>query len=285
MLRKSLNNVCLHSSVFLINLILGRALDFSTEIDAFAGSNRDLHGLELDKNDWEAISLVANWLKAFRSATTEMSRTKRPMISTVHAIFRGLQDHLKDILRNLPDSTMPQLRDGLVAAHHKLSEYYYRSDESPYYTWAASMSLFLFIYVKALTTISPFTVLDPRIMYQGLLDDFSSEPELQAHLESAKASLEKFYLVNYACAASTSSSISRSPSSSSVTSSGSPQKINFTSRYQRKDRVSVNELEEYFKLSQEDFDTCEPLHWWRGRRSQFPNLYRLVCDIFSIPGE
>lgn len=47
----------------------------------------------------------------------------------------------------------------------------------------------------------------------------------------------------------------------------------------------VNELEEYLKLPQEDFDSCEPLKWWAGRRSQFPDLYRLVCDVFSIPGE
>jgi hypothetical protein len=116
----------------------GRALDYSKEIDAYTGSNRDLRGLELEAADWEAISLVTGWLKAFRSATTEMSRTKKPMVSTVHAIFRGLQDHVKEILRELPDTALPQLRNGLLAAHQKLSEYYYKSDESPYYTWAAS---------------------------------------------------------------------------------------------------------------------------------------------------
>src|ERR1700678_4401247 len=41
----------------------------------------------------------------------------------------------------------------------------------------------------------------------------------------------------------------------------------------KKDCVVVNELDEYFKLPREDFDTCEPLNWWRGRRSQFPTLY------------
>ena len=46
----------------------------------------------------------------------------------------------------------------------------------------------------------------------------------------------------------------------------------------------VNELDEFYKLPREDFDSCKPLEWWLGRRSQFPNLYRLVCDIFSIPG-
>ena len=47
----------------------------------------------------------------------------------------------------------------------------------------------------------------------------------------------------------------------------------------------VDEVDEYFKLPQEDFESCKPLQWWLGRRSQFPNLYRLVCDIFSIPGK
>jgi len=77
--------------------LLGRALDFSKEIDSFAGRNRDLRHLELDEDDWEAISQVAGWLKAFCSATTKMSRTKKPMISTVHAIFWGLQDHVKNV--------------------------------------------------------------------------------------------------------------------------------------------------------------------------------------------
>lgn len=122
----------------IVIFFIGRALDFSKEIDAFTGSNRDLRGLELDPAEWEAITLVSNWLKTFRSATTEMSTTKKPMLSTVHAIFRGLQEHIKTILETLPDTANPQLRDGLVAAHQKLSEYYYRSDASPYYTWAAS---------------------------------------------------------------------------------------------------------------------------------------------------
>ena len=116
----------------------GQALDFADEIDDFVGRNRDLRALELDPNDWAAaISQVAGWLKAFRSATTEMSKTKEPMLSTVHAIFRGLQDHVSSTLRELPDSAPSQLRTGLVEAHTKLSDYYFRSDESPYYTWAA----------------------------------------------------------------------------------------------------------------------------------------------------
>ena len=46
----------------------------------------------------------------------------------------------------------------------------------------------------------------------------------------------------------------------------------------------VNELDEFYKLPQENFDSCKPLEWWLGRRSQFPNLYHLTHDLFSIPG-
>ena len=80
---------------------------------------------------------MAGWLKSFRSATTQMSTTKQPMLSTAHAIFRGLQDKVHDALCSLPDSASPMIRNGLLAAHQKLSEYYHRFDISPFYIWAA----------------------------------------------------------------------------------------------------------------------------------------------------
>jgi hypothetical protein len=66
-----------------------------------------------------------------------MSTTKHSMLSSTHAIFRGLQDQIKAILVDLPSSTSPQLILGLTNAHTKLSDYYYKFDESPLYTWAA----------------------------------------------------------------------------------------------------------------------------------------------------
>ena len=52
---------------------------------------------------------------------------------------------------------------------------------------------------------------------------------------------------------------------------GSPHKVDFTARYKQRPRATVNELEE-FLLPQEDFETCNPLSWWAGRRSQFRNV-------------
>jgi hypothetical protein len=61
------------------------------------------------------------------------------MLSTTHAVFRGLQDEIKDILRNLPNSVSLSIKMGLTDAYRKLSDYYYEYDASPFYTWAAHM--------------------------------------------------------------------------------------------------------------------------------------------------
>ena len=140
MMRKSINNVTLT----LIDHDTGRTLDFLDQIDDFIFQNEDLSNLVLTEAEWELITQVAGWLKAFQSATTQMSTTKQPMLSTAHAIFRGLQDEVHHTLHSLPDSTSPMIKAGLLAAHQKLSMYYHRFDLSPFYIWAACESLLPF---------------------------------------------------------------------------------------------------------------------------------------------
>jgi hypothetical protein len=132
-------SLVLYSDQFIeINILsIGHALDNRESIDSFVLRYKDIRHFELSDNEWEAITLVTSWLKSFRSATTQMSATKTPMLSTMHAIFRGLQGDLQDILRSLPDTAAPELKKGLTDAHLKLSDYYYKFDESPYYLWSA----------------------------------------------------------------------------------------------------------------------------------------------------
>jgi len=121
-------------------------------------------------------------------------------------------------------------------------------------------------------------------------DEFKNDSGLAVHLETAKADLREYFKGNYpslqALVENRRQSLSFTTSLASITSSpslGSPQK-NFTARFQRK-RIPTDELTEFWNLPQEDFDTCDPLQWWHGHRAQFPQLYRLVRDIFSIPGK
>ncbi len=104
-----------------------------------------------------------------------------------------------------------------------------------------------------------------------------------SYLVESKVLLFTFYEANYAQATSALTKINPAPVQSGSRKLDS-EKVNFTSRYKKSDRRTVHELEEYFKLQAEDFDQCDPLAWWYSRRGQFPNLYRLFSDVFSIPG-
>ena len=129
------------------------------------------------------------------------------------------------------------------------------------------------------------SVLDPRISYEGMKVDYADDLTLSAHLEESKSNLFDYFNANYANtipapSSLASTSVQPAPMALAV---GSPQKA-FTARYRRKEKTSTNELEEYFKLPAEDFDTCNPIHWWIGRRAQFPNLFCMARDILCIPG-
>jgi hypothetical protein len=117
--------------------MMSRALDLKDNINFFVARNHDLRDLELLPIEWDTIAHVANWLYAFHSATTDMSTTKMPMLSTTHAIFRGLQVHIQQVFQDLPPEIPPRIKQGLLDAHRKLSDYYYKYDNSPFYIWAA----------------------------------------------------------------------------------------------------------------------------------------------------
>ncbi|KIY46286.1 hypothetical protein FISHEDRAFT_66508 [Fistulina hepatica ATCC 64428] len=145
---------------------LGRALDYQEAIDAFVAKTKDLRKYELSEADWQAITLVTQWLKSFCSATTQMSMTKKATLSFTHAVFRGLQESVRQSLKGLPDSATPYLKQGLLKAHRKLSDYYYKFDESTLYVWAS--------------------IMDPRITLAGLLEDANDDSHAMDHINEAR---------------------------------------------------------------------------------------------------
>ncbi|KAG6804804.1 hypothetical protein H0H92_002299, partial [Tricholoma furcatifolium] len=122
--------------------------------------------------------------------------------------------------------------------------------------------------------------LDPRIMYEGLKEEYSNDIGLLGYLEDAKRKLTDYYQLYYANFENQARSHTNTAGLSSQASSA---RFSFTSRYQKKTRQVVNELEDFFKLSSEPFEECDPLKWWLNRQSQYPNLYRLARDILAIP--
>ncbi|KIL62625.1 hypothetical protein M378DRAFT_128645 [Amanita muscaria Koide BX008] len=116
--------------------------------------------------------------------------------------------------------------------------------------------------------------------------DYANDGILSEYLESSKKDLYAYYQAHYANKHTALAQVS-TPQTAPATSTGalihSPQK-NFTARFQRKTTTIINELDEYFKLPPEDFETCSPVHWWMGRRAQFPNLFWFARDLLCIPG-
>ncbi len=129
-------NIFDHQTPFLI-LVKERVFKFEQAVNHFVAMHKDLCQYALSNEDWNNLKLLKDWLCLFREASTQMSTTSSPMLSTTHAIFRGLQDELKSILRSLPDDVSPELKRALLNAHRKLSDYFYKFDLSPYPLWAA----------------------------------------------------------------------------------------------------------------------------------------------------
>ena len=123
-------------------------------------------------------------------------------------------------------------------------------------------------------------MLDPRISYEGLKQDYGDDLMLSNHLEDSKTQLFSYFDEHYPAPTP---SLPTSAPVQALPMDGSPQK-SFTARYHRKVKYSANELEEYFKLPAEDFDTCNPIQWWVSRQSQYPRLFQLARDILCIPG-
>jgi hypothetical protein len=243
-------------------------LDSQNTINDFVAKTHELQQYELSDNDRQAIKLVTGWLKAFWSAT------KCPMLSSAHAIFRGLEELLQDDLANLPDSALRKIQ--LALSMHIASSVTTSSRLMTHHTMSGlqvSSAEFRLLLILA----NLVQVLDPRITYKGLHDNCdANDASTQSQINSLKKDLHTLYKVDYATMSIAQDS-ALSPSASTdchtnLSGRNSSSKVNFTVRYKKWSNISVDEFEEYLKLLQEDFDLCDPIQWWAGRQAQFPNL-------------
>jgi hAT family protein len=127
-------------------------------------------------------------------------------------------------------------------------------------------------------------VLNPCISYKGMLENYASDLDLLDYFRKAKSLLKTHYALCYAKTMPHSLNNDTDTTSTVPTAvDGSFFKVNFTLRYKKKDCLLCNELDEYFKLSHEDFNACNPLQWWIGWQAQFPSLFCLAQDLLIIP--
>ena len=134
-----------------------------------------------------------------------------------------------------------------------------------------------------LCSCSFVAVLDPRISYERLYQDYKADPDLHARLEKSKIALKSHFLANYA---PDRGAVSTTPPDETLK-NASPVKIDFTSRYAATAPSGFDvEVDEYFRItSRAEPWKVDPLEWWFVRRKQFPHLYRFARDVLCIPGE
>lgn len=125
-------------------------------------------------------------------------------------------------------------------------------------------------------------MLDPRISYDGLEADIEdTNTDAKAELELSKEKLRMYYQTHYT--KDLTAVVAPAPAATPA-SIRSPQKVDFTSRYKKKQKTHADEFDTYFRQDQENFNTCDPIQWWFARRAQFPTLSQLALDILTIPG-
>jgi hypothetical protein len=119
---------------------------------------------------------------------------------------------------------------------------------------------YLPLLVAIILLACPLSVLDPHILYQGLLADCSDDVSLKSHLKLAKEHLNAHYHEQYMPETPTTAPQPSAPQLSSHL----PQKVNFTAQYKQRSCTEINDLEEFWKLPQEDFENCDTVQWWAG---------------------
>ena len=128
--------------------------------------------------------------------------------------------------------------------------------------------------------ISLFSVLNPCISYQGLLADCGDDIWLKSHLKLAKERLKNHYREQYMPLVQATLPQPTAPQLSSSL----PQKVNFTARYKQWSRTDVDELEEFWKLPNEDFKNCGPIQLGQ-LKSTVSRFVTLCPGYFRICGE
>jgi hypothetical protein len=109
------------------------------------------------------------------------------------------------------------------------------------------------------------SVLDPRISYAGLRNDYTDDPDLVATAELAKSSLQTHFEIYYAQPEMDATSSAATTAPDNIR---SPVK-NFTSRYVKQSGINKeSELDCYFTLTSQPlpWDT-NPIMWWNSHRT------------------
>ena len=162
---------------------------------------------------------------------------------------------------------------GIDCGWAKLEKYYVKSDITPVYRAALALhpsygyDYFERHWKKAMN--KPEWYKDMRSAVHSLFDEYRKQAEVEAQAQAGLLEDDDNIIdVNV----------------NEYSSFGKRSISTLTA--QRKKAKTVNELDSFQTrtIYAEDLDVTNPLEWWSRHQSEYPVLYRMALDLFSIPG-
>ncbi|EFY94389.2 transposase-like protein [Metarhizium robertsii ARSEF 23] len=246
-----------------IYMMIKRALELRSAIELYQSrwqkprndpNHRDLTKDFLNAADWVELERFYELLKPFYVLTKTMEgNANKPGAEGGHgAVWETLKtmDYLFIKFKQAAYETRLEdashFKSGIDCGWSKLEDYYVKSDRTPVYRAALA--------------------LHPSYGYDNFERHWKKAMSLSGLLSSAQTLIrslgqERSY---------------RSFGKRSVSSLNA----------QRKKAKAVSELDRFQtrQIYAEDLDVASPLEWWSRHQHEYPVLYRMALDLFSIPG-
>lgn len=244
-------------------------------------NHRDLTKDFLSADDWAELERFYEFLKPFYILTKTMEgNANKPDAEGGHgAVWETLKtmDYMFMKFKRAAEDThleeASHLKSGIDCGWAKLEEYYLKSDMTPVYRAALALhpsygyDYFERHWKKAMK--KPQWYRDMESAVYGLFNEYRRQAEIEAQAQAGLLEDDD----------------SEIDSEVNEYSSFGKRSISAVNA-QRKKAKTASELDLFQtrKIYAEDLDVADPLGWWSRHQSEYPVLYQMALDLFSIPG-
>ena len=162
---------------------------------------------------------------------------------------------------------------GIDCGWKKLEDYYLRTDETPVYRAALALhpsygyDYFERHWKRAMNKPTWFREMKDAV--SEFFDEYRVEHELNVEEDEAEVDSDQEDI----------------PAANEYSAFGKRSLASTRSKSRKRGRV-LSELDKFQTRTvfDEDLDVKDPLEWWHRRGKEYPILYKMAVDLFSIPG-
>lgn len=270
--------------------MIKRALELRSAIELYQSrwqkpqgeaSHRDLTKDFLNAGDWVELERFNAFLTPFYilTKTMEGNASKSGAEGGHGAVWETLKtmDYLFMKFKQAADETRSEepshFKSGIDCGWAKLEDYYVKTDRTPIYRAALALHpSYGYDYFERHWKIGmdkPQWYSDMQSAVGGLFDEYvqQADAETQAQAGLLVDDVDEIEAdVN------------------DYSSFGKRSIRSLTTRRKKAKAVSELDLFQTRPIYPQDLDVADPLEWWNRHQLEYPVLYRMAVDLFSIPG-